>query len=597
MITALALAALALHAQEIDTTNYGGPHRNRGALLGRAQDEAELREFQALEKASAPAEKRRLAEEFLAKHPQSWLLAGVYQAAAAASLELNDNARAISEARLSLRLLPENAPLAAVLAQVEFAMGHRIQAAQDARDALLWLNLFAPPSGIKDDAWRKATQTIADAARRVIEQAGGKPRVFSATRQPKSTEPRKPLKFAGSAQCRKCHAPIFERWSKTGMASMLRPLSEAVLLPDFSRDIEYSSDGVHTSVRAGGAGRPYFELPQPNGAWKRYRVDYTIGSKWQQAFATKLEDGRIFVFPIQYNRQAGQWINYWATVDPPGSERAETSAFSKLSAATSYQRNCAACHTSQLRLSRLDDSTFERAAFLEPGINCEMCHGPSAEHAATPETAVPLRFTKLDSVEATLVCGQCHRQSALRNLGPNGEMNFTSAAPYYERLLNQPYSEFGTRAFYKDGRFRETTFIGEAFQRSACFRRGTAQCASCHNPHPEDAGPSNPVSLKFRDNPDQMCVQCHTAQGAQGSAHTRHSAASAGSRCTACHMPSIMGSVGFQAASHQIDDIPRADFTLRFGQADSPNACLICHKQRTPQWLEAQLANWKARPR
>ncbi|MFN7920835.1 MAG: multiheme c-type cytochrome [Bryobacteraceae bacterium] len=589
----LTLCVALLGAQEIDTTHFGGP-RNRSAVATRAESEAELREFQAIQKSQQPAQRRALAEEFLAKHPQSWLLAGVYQAAASASIELNEHARAIDEGRLSLRLAPENAPLLAVLAQIEFAMGRRAQAANDARDALLWLKLFAPPAGTKDADWKKATQPIEDSARKVIEQAGGKVREIASVA---AKEHGQSLKFAGSDSCKKCHAPIYERWQKTGMASMLRPLASATLMPDFSRAIEYSGDGTRTHVRAGGGARPYFELPQRNGDWKRYRVDFVIGSKWQQAYATKLEDGRMFVFPIQYNRQSKQWTNYWATVDPPGSERADTSAFWKHSSATSYQRNCAACHTSQLRLTRLDDSTFERATFFEAGINCEMCHGPSAAHAAAPEKQPPVRFVKLDAMESTLVCGQCHRQSALRNVGPNGEMNYTSDAPYFERLLNQPYSEFGTRAFYKDGRFRETTFIGEAFQRSACFRRGSAHCGSCHNPHPEDAGPANPVSLKFRNDPDQMCVQCHIAQGAQASAHTHHAKGSAGSRCGACHMPPIMGSVGFQAGSHQIDDVPRTDFTRRFGQAESPNACLICHKDRAPQWLEAELANWKARPR
>jgi len=96
---------------------------------------------------------------------------------------------------------------------------------------------------------------------------------------------------------------------------------------------------------------------------------------------------------------------------------------------------------------------MEKAEFREPGVNCEMCHGPSAAHAASPESPAPLRFSKLDHVEATLICGQCHRQSALRNLGPNGEMNFARSEPYYDRLMSQPYGEFGTRRFTRTGGF------------------------------------------------------------------------------------------------------------------------------------------------
>lgn len=558
---------LAMLVQEIDTVHYKGR-----SAFSRVESEAEQRDFAAIQKAASAKQRRVLAEDFLAKYPQSWLLAGAYQAAASASLELNDRLRAVDEGRLSLRLLPENAPLLVVMARVEMTLGQRAAAARDARDVLLWLSLFASPNGMKEADMKKVAQTLEEDARAIIANSGGNPPVFAG--REKST-----AKFAGSGACKSCHAAVHEAWRKTGMASMLSPIAQATLLADFSQPFEYSN-----VVRIGGGSHPYFELPQPNGVWKRYRVDYVIGSKWQQAYATKLGDERLFVFPIQYNALEKKWINYWATIDPPGSERADPATFTQLSNATSYQRNCAVCHTSQLRMLRLDDATMQRATFQEPGINCEMCHGPSAKHAVSPETTVPLRFSKLDHVEATLVCGQCHRQSALRNLGAKGEMNYGD-----ERLLSQPLAELGARAFYRDGRFRETTFIGEAFMRSACFRRGTAQCASCHDPHPRDAGHGNPTSLKFRDNPDQMCVQCHLAIGAQGKAHTRHLNA----RCRDCHMPPIMNSLGFMAASHQIDDIPRADFARRFGPQGSPNACLLCHKNESPDWLAKQLRDWR----
>lgn len=57
-------------------------------------------------------------------------------------------------------------------------------------------------------------------------------------------------------------------------------------------------------------------------------------------------------------------------------------------------------------------------------------------------------------------------------------------------------------------------------------------------------------------------------------------------------MPPIMNSLMFQAASHQIDDIPRAEPVSRFGREESPNACLICHKDN--QWLAARLRGWQA---
>src|SRR6266576_605837 len=78
------------------------------------------------------------------------------------------------------------------------------------------------------------------------------------------------------------------------------------------------------------------------------------------------------------------------------------------------------------------------------------------------------------------------------------------------------------------------------------------------------------------------------------SRHSHHAAQSEGSRCISCHMPRIMDALLFRARYHQIDDIPNAEMTKRFGQEESPNACLLCHTQKDAEWAGQQLSNWKA---
>jgi hypothetical protein len=53
-----------------------------------------------------------------------------------------------------------------------------------------------------------------------------------------------------------------------------------------------------------------------------------------------------------------------------------------------------------------------------------------------------------------------------------------------------------------------------------------------------------------------------------------------------------MNGLMFQARYHQIDDIPDAEMTARFGPADSPNACLMCHTDRDTVWLRQKMALW-----
>src|SRR5262249_51942047 len=103
-------------------------------------------------------------------------------------------------------------------------------------------------------------------------------------------------------------------------------------------------------------------------------------------------------------------------------------------------------------------------------------------------------------------------------------------------------------------------------------------------------------ALKFRDQPDLMCTGCHAQfkDIAAATRHTHHPADSEGSRCVSCHMPRIMHALLFQARYHQIDDIPNPEMTKRFGQEESPSACLLCHANQDADWVEQKLSSWKA---
>jgi len=409
--------------------------------------------------------------------------------------------------------------------------------------------------------------------------------------------------YAGPEACRGCHPTEYTAWRKTGMARMLRPYEPGNVLGDFSSGSRYNEtpgNGAEAAaIRMGIEERPYFEL-QSAGKWRRFYVDFTIGSKWQQGYATRLPDGRLQVLPIEYNLLQKKWINYWKMIDPPGSPRAVIEDFPKFTAATNYQQNCAICHTSQLKadITRPIDS-MQHAIYLQPGIDCEMCHGPSALHVKqiakeatehTDATQPPFEFRRAGNREGVRVCAQCHRQSAVREIGSGGEMNYSTKGDFVPTTWLRPYDAFSRKAFYKDGRFRETTFIVEAFTRSACYLRGTAQCATCHSPHLANFE-SNQTSLKYWNNPNEMCLPCHSQYRNRIVEHSRHAPKTEASQCVSCHMPRIMNAVLFKARSHQIE-VPSADLTERFGQQESPNVCLNCHTDKAVDWAKEQLASW-----
>jgi hypothetical protein len=132
------------------------------------------------------------------------------------------------------------------------------------------------------------------------------------------------------------------------MAKMLRPYSAADVIGRFSGE-EILGGGARTGAENG---QRFIELRNvDSGKWSRYRVDALIGSKWQQAYAAKLPDGRLVLLPIQYSMVEGGWVNCWKIVDGR-SERSDIGYLQGTPEGALYQSDCAPCHTSQLRYDR-----------------------------------------------------------------------------------------------------------------------------------------------------------------------------------------------------------------------------------------------------
>jgi tetratricopeptide (TPR) repeat protein len=426
--------------------------------------------------------------------------------------------------------------------------------------------------------------------------------------------------YAGSRACRPCHSDIYTAWSQTGMANMFRPYQSQNVLGDFtSHNQFFAGDGAifqngqfHTTPGKDRwlfarmvviHGRHYFETRNNDGHWHQYPVDYTIGSKWEQAYATRLPDGEMQIFPIQYNRLLGKWVDFWAFIDPPDSPRGDLRRWGEMGIWTEYQANCAVCHTSQLRNPVGGGFAPKGVSFLEPGVNCEMCHGPCARHVAAMLNGQPyakrpidppVDFSRISARDFVSICSQCHMQSAVRTASLRGELNYSTLGEFFLRHQSRPYDEFSNLGFYKDGRFRQTTFIVESLMRSKCFRDGHVTCGNCHDVHGPNAT-SNPKSLKFPEDSDLMCIQCHVGlrNKVALARHTHHPYASEGSRCVSFHMPRIMNALLFMARTHRIDDTPNVENTLRFGQADSPSACLLCHPTKDARWVGRSLTSWR----
>jgi hypothetical protein len=96
------------------------------------------------------------------------------------------------------------------------------------------------------------------------------------------------------------------------------------------------------------------------------------------------------------------------------------------------------------------------------------------------------------------------------------------------------------------------------------------------------------LAPKMRGN--EACLQCHEKfrPAEQLAAHTRHSANSSGSECYNCHMPHTTYGVLKAIRSHQVSN-PRVADDVSSGR---PNACNLCHLDKTLQWTADYLHQW-----
>ncbi len=84
------------------------------------------------------------------------------------------------------------------------------------------------------------------------------------------------------------------------------------------------------------------------------------------------------------------------------------------------------------------------------------------------------------------------------------------------------------------------------------------------------------------------CLQCHEKFGANLTAHTKHAADSSGSSCYNCHMPYTTYGLLKTIRSHTISN-PSAAETVDAGR---PNACNLCHLDKTLEWTADALGRW-----
>ncbi|MCI0573524.1 MAG: hypothetical protein L0Y66_22495, partial [Myxococcaceae bacterium] len=154
----------------------------------------------------------------------------------------------------------------------------------------------------------------------------------------------------------------------------------------------------------------------------------------------------------------------------------------------------------------------------------------------------------------------------------------------------------GVKSFWSDGQVRVSGRELNGLVRSPCFEHGDEgrrlSCLSCHRMHPATDDPRPLEEWRVHQLGADMagnegCTQCHAeyADPTRLAQHTRHAPSSIASSCYDCHMPRTVWGLLKAIRSHQVSS-PSVQESLETGR---PNACNLCHLDRTLAWTAEAL--------
>ena len=221
--------------------------------------------------------------------------------------------------------------------------------------------------------------------------------------------------------------------------------------------------------------------------------------------------------------------------------------------------------------------------WAEPGINCETCHGPSAEHnkiaKATPK-GQPLPELKIISTKTMTkeqrndLCASCHAKASPLTLEYEPEERFFD---HFDLVtLEDP-------DYYPDGRDLGENYTLTSWRMSPCVKSGKLDCMHCHTS-------SGRYRFKEEGKANEACMPCHAERVKNATAHTRHLAGSPGSRCISCHMPMTAFARMNRTDHSMLPPTPAATMAYK-----SPNACNNCHRNKDAEWADKYVRQWRTR--
>ncbi|MBI2946408.1 MAG: hypothetical protein HYY23_02105 [Verrucomicrobia bacterium] len=432
--------------------------------------------------------------------------------------------------------------------------------------------------------------------------------------------------YVTSDHCQACHPDEYDSWHRSFHRTMTQYAHSDTIVADFN-DVKLDARGEQFWLQRRGH-ELWVEMPDPdwkadqssrnrNMDWNSLtnaprvwrRVSMATGSHHLQKFWVPSQRGNLqYDLPFTWLIEDKRWVLREDSIvrDPKLPLLVQV-----------WNMNCIKCHSTGAQPRRDPKSGLMETRVGEMGIACEACHGPAEEHVKAHRQPVHRYQTRFGKPDPTIVnpahlppkkaseaCGQCHAikvnldkdwEHTGSQYKPGGELEKHmalvlpakgSTIPGLAEAMKE--SEEVQHFFWRDGMVRIAGREYTGMVQSPCYERGNLTCFSCHSLHQSD--PNDQLAQGMNGN--QACLQCHTSFRTRITEHTRHRADSTGSECYNCHMPHTNWGLLGAIRSHQISS-PTVQSSLQTGR---PNACNLCHLDKTLAWTAQYLSEWYQTP-
>ena len=446
--------------------------------------------------------------------------------------------------------------------------------------------------------------------------------------------------FTTSDTCLACHPGPYDSWYNSYHRTMTQVATPRTVLGTFT-DTILENRGYQWRLERRGD-EFWVTMPDPlwftRPAWFMQlfeddwpheppqieaRIVMTTGSHHMQNYWIRRPElgegpgpnsGALVQLPWVWLISEGRWVpTQDSFVRPPSSS---------VQAAEIWNANCSQCHSVGTEPRVLDHVGRFDTRTVELGITCEACHGPAEEHVRLyrsplrrylryfrelreddPPDPTIVHPAKLDPRRSVATCAQCHSfgewtdQQAYRTSGvpfrPGDELDtYRHLFRYGDPLLLQMQrgNPLAVEAnFWRDGTIRVAGREYNGLLEDAHFTESDLTCLSCHSMHDYEA-PADQLAPDLTGN--RSCLNCHGDFAGEIAEHSRHRPESTGSECMNCHMPHTTYGLFSAIRSHRIDN-PSVRVSVESGR---PNACNLCHLDRTLEWSSRYLNEWYGQP-